>query len=367
MGDETTDGGQHGASSGQCVLRFEVGSEQLGRRLDHVLVGLISGFSRSRLQALVKDGAVTVGGTVVRKSNFLFEAPAVLELALPEARPAALDVSGAPIRRLRVLHVDADVIVIDKPAGLASHPKLSAGPSAPLGGDLVPLAPAGGLSVSDLATAEFGALPCGQGLGRPGIVHRLDRLTSGVMILARTEAAMEALMRQFRHRTVEKTYLALVHGEPRFDSLWVDVPLAANPKSPDRQRVATPAQVDSGEARDAETFVEVRERFGVCTLLACRPKTGRTHQIRVHLQHTGLPIVGDRIYHPRGGLALPLPPDAPVPQRQCLHASALAFDHPTTGERICCEAPLPADFQSLLQYLRAPNEPTDRPLGSSER
>jgi len=349
MRDETTDGGRYDAPAGGDVQRFEVGAEQLGRRLDHVLVELVPGWSRSRLQALIKDGGVALDGAVVRKANHQFEAPVVVEVTLPEARPAALDVSGAPIRRLDVLFADADVVVIDKPAGLASHPKLSAGPSA----GPEPPSPFGGLTVSDLATAEFGALPVGQGQGRPGIVHRLDRLTSGVMVLARTDAAMESLMRQFRHRTVEKTYLALVHGEPRFDSLWVDAPLAANPKSPDRQRVATREQVDSGDAREAETFVEVRERFGAYTLLACQPKTGRTHQIRVHLQHSGLPIIGDRIYHPRGALSLPLPPDAPVPQRQCLHASTLAFDHPTSGARVRCEAPLPADLDTLLRFLRA--------------
>jgi 23S rRNA pseudouridine1911/1915/1917 synthase len=348
MADETTDDRRQGAPPGADVRRFEVGSDQLGRRLDHVLVELVPGYSRSRLQALVKDGCVAVDGAEVRKANYLFEAPAVVAVTLPGARPAAVDVGGAPIRALTILHVDADVIVIDKPAGLASHPKLSAGSEA--GG--APLVPFGGLSVADLAAAQFGALPVGQGLGRPGIVHRLDRLTSGVMVLARTDVAMEALMSQFRHRTVEKTYLALVHGEPRFDSLWVDVPLAANPTSPDRQRVASREQLDSGEAREAETYVEVRERLGPCTLLACQPKTGRTHQIRVHLQHSGLPIVGDRIYHARGALASPLPPDAPVPQRQCLHASTLAFDHPTTGERMRCEAPLPADLETLLNHLR---------------
>lgn len=333
------------------VRRFEVGTEQLGLRLDHALVEFVPGWSRSRLQGLVRDGRVRVGGRVVRKSNFVLEEPLVLEVALPIARPPALDVTGAPIDELPVLYADDEVAVIDKPAGLASHPK-----GVVVDADGAP-APFGGLSVSDLASARFGPLPVGQrgeeGHGRPGIVHRLDRLTSGVMVLARTERAMESLMAQFRRRTVEKTYLALVHGAPRFDSQWIVAPLASNPRSPDRQRIATRDQVDSGEAREAETFVEVRERFAGFTLLACHPKTGRTHQIRVHLQHAGLPIVGDRIYHARGALAVVLPEAAPALARQALHASRLAFDHPATGERVSYEAPLPTDLAALLAWLRS--------------
>ncbi len=332
------------------VRRFEIGPEHLGRRLDHVLVDLVPGWSRSRLQAVIRDGGVQVDGRTVRKANLLFEAPARVAVHLPAPRSEALDVTGAPIRELCVLYEDDAVAVIDKPAGLASHPKFS-GPVDP--GSADGSAAFGGLSVSDLAEARYGALPVGQGEGRPGIVHRLDRLTSGVMVLARTEAAMEALVAQFRRRTVEKTYLAIVYGAPRFDSLWIDAPLAANPRSPDRQRVATRDQQDAGEAREAETFIEVRERFGGLSLLACQPRTGRTHQIRVHLQHAGLPILGDRIYHSRGAPPVVLPEGAPVPQRQCLHASVLSLDHPVTGERLRIEAPLPRDLEELLGYLRA--------------
>lgn len=328
------------------VRRFECGSEQLGRRLDHVLVDLVPGWSRSRLQALIKEGRVRIGGRPVNKPNFVLEVAQIIEVALPVARPDAVDVEGAPIRALTVLFADEDVVVIDKPAGLASHPKLAVA-----GGPEGPRA-FGGRSVSDLAEAQFGPLPSGQGAGRPGIVHRLDRLTSGVMVLARTAAAMGELMRQFRHRTVEKTYLALVHGEPRFDTEWIVAPLAANPRSPDRQRIATRDQIDSGEAREAETLVEVRERFGAFSLVACRPRTGRTHQIRVHLQHMGLPIVGDRIYHARGALAVPLPEAAPAPQRQALHAAQLTFDHPASAERMTFEAPVPLDMATLLEWLR---------------
>jgi len=333
-----------------AVRRFEVGPEHLGRRLDHVLVDLLPGWSRSRLQAVIRAGGVDVDGRTVHKANLLFEGPARVAVRLPAPRTEALDVTGAPIRALPVLHEDDALIVIDKPAGLASHPKFS-GPVDP--GTADGAAAFGGISVSDLAEARYGALPVGQGEGRPGIVHRLDRLTSGVMVLARTEAAMEALVAQFRRRTVEKTYLALVYGAPRFDSLWIDAPLAANPRSPDRQRVATRDQQDAGQAREAETFIEVRERLGALSLLACQPRTGRTHQIRVHLQHAGLPILGDRIYHPRGAPPVILPEDAPVPPRQCLHAAALAFDHPLTGARLRFEAPLPEDLRILLEYLRA--------------
>jgi len=337
---EGAEGTRHGATRS-----FSLGAPDLGRRLDHLVVERIPTWSRSRLQALIRDGRVKVAGVVVQKPNHLLEAPATLTVDLPPARAAALDVVGAPIESLVVLHEDEDLVVIDKPAGLTSHPKLAA-PDAE-----GHAAPFGGLSVSDLAVARFGALPVGQGMGRPGIVHRLDRLTSGVMVLARSEAALIDLMRQFRQRVVEKTYLALVHGEPRFDSQWIDVPLAANPRSPDRQRVATREQLDSGEAREAETYIEVETRFKSFTLLACKPKTGRTHQIRVHLQHVGLPIVGDRIYHPRGALSVPLPEAAPPLERQALHAHRLAFDHPRTGERLTFEAEVPSDLATLLRWL----------------
>lgn len=346
--DEQTGGrSEQGAAPGGGLERFQVGPEALGRRLDHVLVERLPGWSRSRLQALVKAGAVTVDGAVVRKANQPFEGPAMVEIDLPERRPAPLDARGAPIRTLALLHVDEDIVVIDKPAGLAAHPSLL-GPDTPL----VDPEPAGALTVSDLAEAELGPLPTGQGKGRPGIVHRLDRLTSGVMVLARTAAAMEALMRQFRHRTVAKSYLALVHGAPRFDSLWIEAALAPDPRRPGRQRVASTEQSLAGDAREAETYVEVRERFAGFTLLECRPRTGRTHQIRVHLEHSGLPIVGDRIYQQRGALAHALPPGAPAPERQWLHAASLELDHPTTGARMRFEAPLPADLRALLDFLR---------------
>ncbi|MEZ6017763.1 MAG: RluA family pseudouridine synthase [Planctomycetota bacterium] len=349
---KTGEPGVEGAGQGgeeREVSRFEVGAEQRGRRLDQVLVDLVPSWSRSRLQALVKAGHVRVDGRTTARSNHLLEGPATIEVALLVARPHAFDVAGAPIGDLPVLFEDEDVAVIDKPAGLVSHPRLSAGGPAGAAGAQV----FGALSVSDLATARFGALPVGQGMGRPGIVHRLDRLTSGVMVLARTEAAMLDLMRQFRHRTVQKTYAALVHGVPRFDTQWVDAPLAPRPDSPDRQRVASREQIEAGAAREAETFVEVRERFAGFSSLTCQPKTGRTHQIRVHLQHLNLPIIGDRIYHARGALSVKLPEDAPVPQRQALHAAALTIDHPRTGERLTFEAPLPDDMQRLLAWLRA--------------
>ena len=160
-------------------------------------------------------------------------------------------------------------------------------------------------------------------------------------------------MRQFRMRTVEKTYLALVHGEPRFDSDWIDAPLMPHPKSPDRQRVAGPEQLESGEAREAETYYEVRERFPGAAFLECKPTTGRTHQIRVHLLHAGLPIIGDRLYSHAGALPWPLPESVPIPERQSLHAAALVIQHPETREKVRFEAPLPDDLQATLDALRA--------------
>lgn len=318
------------------VRRIEVTPELAGTRLDVALAGAIPAWSRSRLQAVVKGGGVRVDGRTVLRPNTPLEAGSVVEVALPDPRLSATDVGGAPILALDVLFADEHVIVIDKPAGLVSHPT-----SALRGG-----------SVADLAEERFGALPSAGDAARAGIVHRLDRLTSGVMVLAASERALEELGRQFRERRVEKTYLAVVHGVPRFDSEWVLAPMVAHPRSPDRQRIAGAREIEDGEAREAETLVELRESFTGFALVACKPRTGRTHQIRLHLQHLGHPIVGDRIYHPRGALAIPLAPQAPRPARQALHSSEIAFAHPVSGERLRFEAPLPADMRALVEWLR---------------
>ena len=300
-----------------------------GERLDRALVRLARGGSRSRLKATIEDGRVRIDGKPCRKPSEAVASGQRIEIEPPPPAPEIPRSEAA--RRLPLLFIDEHVIAVDKPAGVLAHP--GAGTTEP--------------TVADLAQVLFGPLPSAQGEERPGIVHRLDRATSGVMVLGRTEGALAELMRQFRQREVEKTYLALVHGEPRFDSDWIETPLGRSPRDPERISV-----VQEGEGRAASTYYQVRERFTDFALVACRPATGRTHQIRVHLTSIGLPVVGDRVYRPRGGVRRPLPPQAPPVERQMLHAARLALTHPDSGERLAFEAPLPPDFEALLAWLR---------------
>lgn len=319
---------------------FEIAPALAGARLDVALTELLESWSRSRVQRAIKGGKVRVDGREARRANAAVDAGARIEIDTNDGREVSTDVAGGPILDLVVLHEDDDLAVIDKPAGLVTHPS----PRQRRG------------TVSDLAVARYGPLPEVQGDDRPGIVHRLDRLTSGVMVIGRTDAALEGLKAQFKDRTVAKTYHAIVHGEPRFDTEWLTGAIGASPRHRDRMRVVPEDLVDelleSGEARTAETLVERMEDFGAAALVAARPRTGRTHQIRVHLQHAGLPIVGDRVYGPGGALKRPLPPGAPRMERPALHARELSFDHPRTGERMTFTAELPADMAGLLDALR---------------
>jgi 23S rRNA pseudouridine1911/1915/1917 synthase len=315
-------------SETRSTLALTAGGEDEGRRLDVVLVRLVSGVSRSRLQAWIREGRVSVEGRRVRRPGALIAAGARIELVPPApADPAA---SAALADHLPVLHADPELIAVDKPAGMLSHPSERTRVG----------------TVADLAAARFGPLPAIQGEDRPGIVHRLDRWTSGVMVLGRTRPALEHLKDQFKHRSVRKTYLALVHGAPRFDSDWIDAPIARPPERRDRYRIAP-----QGEGRPASTYFEVRERFDGFALLACFPKTGRTHQIRVHLASIAHPVVGDRVYRHRSTPPT-IPPEAPLVDRQALHAQVLELEHPATGAGLRFEAPLAQDITALLDWLR---------------
>jgi len=169
-----------------------------------------------------------------------------------------------------------------------------------------------------------------------------------VLVLAKTQDALEKLQTAFRERTVAKAYLALVIGDPRFDSEWIEAQLGRNEKHPDRVSV-----VKDGEGRDALTFYEIRERFQGFALVAVSPKTGRTHQVRVHMAYAHLPLLGDDLYRPSRRQLEKLPEDAPQATRQMLHAQALEFPDPVTGEMRRFEAPIPHDFAAILAWLRA--------------
>ena len=313
---------------------IKVPKDRAGERLDVVVTEVLNGWSRARVQKAIKAGAVLVDGAPMRRPSATVPGGATVAIDLDDGRETSTDVSGSRIRELNVLFEDEVIAVIDKPAGLVTHPN-----ARQIAGTL-----------SDLAVQRFGPLPAVQGEDRPGIVHRLDRLTSGVLVIGLTEPALRALKAQFKARTVEKTYHAIVHGRPRFDSEWLTGALEPSPRNPDRMRIAPD---DTGErARSAETFIERLDDLGPATFVAAKPKTGRTHQIRVHLQAAGLPIVGDRVYGPQGALKYPLPRSVHAMERPALHARKLEFDHPITGDRVRFEAELPDDMARLLASLR---------------
>jgi 23S rRNA pseudouridine1911/1915/1917 synthase len=324
------------------VIGYEVGVEDLdgrtlvvptdldGWRLDRALTELLDGVSRSRVQELVRDGGVRLAGRPVRRPSEHVAAGQEIELLeVPRSRERTGSPAGA---RLVVVHEDAHLAVVDKPAGMVAHPS-----TVVRGG-----------TVSELALERFGPLPSPQGADRPGIVHRLDADTSGLMIVARTQEAADALVRMFRERRVEKRYLALVLGAPRFDTDWIETPIGRAPGRPDRMSVVR----DGGAGREARTYYETLERFDGFGLVACRPETGRTHQLRVHLSSIDHPLVGDRVYRGRRGLARSVPAGAPPLTRHALHAAGLALDHPVTGERLRIESELPEDMRAWLTWLR---------------
>ncbi|MBL8753464.1 MAG: RluA family pseudouridine synthase [Planctomycetes bacterium] len=305
--------------------------EQAGVRLDVFLAEWPEIGSRTVARRLLDAGAVRVGGKRTRPGLFLEPG---LEVACTLAPALLVDplAPDLPLPDVPVLYDDPWLCVIDKPAGLAAHP--------PEDKTIV------AHTVASWARARFGDLPCPPDADRPGIVHRLDRDTTGVMVVAKTEPAMAALRLQWKERQVHKEYRAIVYGEPRFQSDWIERQIATDPKHKDRMAV-----VESG-GREASTYYEVVERLDGFAHVVCKPKTGRTHQIRVHMTSIGHSLLGDRVYRSRLRQHDALPAGAPPVRRQCLHAHRLQFEHPGTQEPMAFEAPLPADMVALLQWLR---------------
>src|SRR5262245_489688 len=300
------------------VLRLVVADFDAGERLDQALAAL-AGTSRSQARRWIDEGRVRVGGAPARASQRV-AAGVLVEAEPPDPRSSPL--SPEPMA-LAILHEDVDLIVIDKPAGLVVHPA----PGHP-GGTLV-----------NALLHHCKDLSGVGGVLRPGIVHRLDRGTSGVLVAAKHDAAHQALARQFQDHSIEREYRALVRGLPSGDAGRVDRPLGRHPR--DRKRISVAAR---GPVREAHTAWRVLRRYSAsgCALLAVRPETGRTHQIRVHLASAGLPVLGDPVYGraARGGLARP-----------ALHAALLGFTHPRSGEPMRFEAPLAADLEELVAAL----------------
>ena len=273
-----------------------------------------------------------VNGEIERRPGLAVDAGWELELLPP---PPEIPVIGSGLEP-RVLLEDEHIVVLDKPSGLMMH-----GTSP---GDARP-------SIAHWLVARYGPnLPIGQGADRPGIVHRLDRETSGVCVAARTREALEDLMGQFAERSVEKEYAALCYGTPRFNSDWIEARLVPDRKKPNRQRVTNSAEP---QTRDARTYWELKERFDGFASIVAKPQTGRRHQIRVHLASIDLPVIGDSIYTARNFGPGMLPAGTATPERAMLHAARLSFEHPQSGARVESESPLHDDMQELLEALRA--------------
>ncbi|HSL34190.1 MAG TPA: RluA family pseudouridine synthase [Candidatus Limnocylindrales bacterium] len=318
---------QRGAAEpGTHTLR--VPPDAPAQRVDRFLAD-VTGLSRSHVQKLISSGNLTSGG-VALKANFVIGPGTELRLVVPEAEP--LDLEPAPEIALRVVHDDADLLIIDKPAGLVVHP--SAGHA---GGTLVNAL---------LAHGEPGSFGGIAGVQRPGIVHRLDRDTSGLLMVARNDAAQHSLMAQLKARRVKKTYLALVHGEVAAAVGRIEAPIGRDPKHRTRMAVVP-------DGRASTTGYRVRERFPGWTLLELDLVTGRTHQIRVHLEAIGHPVAGDPVY---GTGTSRRGPDLPGPirlERLFLHAWRLELTSPSSGELIRAVAPLPPELEAVVEGLRA--------------
>ena len=299
------------------MTTLKLTADRAGERADAFLARCADDLTRSAAQRLLEDGSVTVNGASVRK-NYKTVPGDEFEVTLPDAEPVDILPQDIP---LNVVYEDADVIVINKPVGMVVHPA----PGHPDGTMVNALLYHCGNSLSGI-----------NGELRPGIVHRIDRDTSGLIIAAKNDKAHLALAAQLQDHSLCREYEAVVHGGFKEDSGTVNAPIGRHPV--DRKKMAVLR--DGG--REAVTHWEVITRFGPYTHVRCRLETGRTHQIRVHLSHTGHPLVGDEIY---GGKPFP------GLTGQCLHARRLTFVHPTTGEEVTVESDLPDWFQAALVKL----------------
>jgi 23S rRNA pseudouridine1911/1915/1917 synthase len=301
------------------AIELELAPDAAGERLDVLLAEPLG--SRSRAQRLIVAGRVLVDGATVRKNHRVGGGEHVVVDETPEDVDEAARPPNQPVAQFAVAYEDEHLIVVDKPAGVVVHP-------------------ARGHREGTLAQALFGRAAGGEEAWRAGIVHRLDRNTSGLLVVAKNDAVHRALKEQLAARDITREYLALVDGRPPARSGTIEAPIGRDR----RQRMLMSVDAEANNAKDAITHFEIERPLPQATLLRVRLQTGRTHQIRVHMRAIGHPVCGDREYGRAGLYGL---------ERQFLHAARLAFSHPVTGEPVDVSSPLPADLQAALAQAEA--------------
>jgi 23S rRNA pseudouridine1911/1915/1917 synthase len=322
-------------------VEFEVKTRSDGKRIDTYLASRFTDYSRQVIQKVIDARSVLVNGRVV-KASYRLRPGDVISVRLPELPDTTPEPEEIP---LEVVYEDEALTVVNKPAGMVTHPA-----KGNWRGTMV-----------NALQFHYDTLSTLSGAHRPGIVHRLDRDTSGLLIVVKNDLAHRRLALQFELRQVHKEYLALVAGIPQRHSDYIEQTIGFHPTS--REKMAIRALVDGGKA--AVTFYEVDERFQGFAMLRCKPFTGRTHQIRVHLAHLGHPILADKLYSGRDKISLgdllgnerarsraPSEREEALIERQALHAHSLQFRHPLTGKELALTAPIPEDFARTLAALR---------------
>ncbi|MBR2547738.1 MAG: RluA family pseudouridine synthase [Eubacterium sp.] len=298
-------------------------------RIDTLIADMLEDVSRSRAQQLIEQGFVTADGETVSSKKIKPAEGILIEVTLPDPEPLAVLPEDIP---LDIVYEDDDVIVVNKPKGMVVHP-------AP--GNLT------GTLVNALLFHCAGSLSSINGVQRPGIVHRIDKDTSGLIMIAKNDAAHTSLSRQLFEHSVTRRYTALVRDNIKEDTGTIDQPIGRDYK--DRKR----RQIDGSNAKRAVTHYRVMERFGSCTLVECRLETGRTHQIRVHMAYIRHPLVGDKVYGSGDETVRTGSRTVHITGGQMLHAGVLGFVHPRTGEYLEFKADFPEDFQAVLDTLRS--------------
>jgi len=312
---------------GNQTIDVRLDAGHAGWRLDRALAAAVPTLSRERLKALIRSGAVEAGGTPVRDPAAKVRGEEALRVAIPEAAPAHNEPQAIP---LTIVFEDEHLLVVDKLAGLVVHPAA---------GNF------DGTLVNALLHHCAGQLSGIGGVARPGIVHRIDKDTSGLLVVAKTDVAHEGLAKQFAAHSIDRRYLAIVSGMPKATSGTVDAALARS--ATNRKKIAI---VEAGRGKRAVTHWKRLKPLGEAALVECRLETGRTHQVRVHMASIGHPLLGDPVYGRSGKTHGKLLKELQF-HRQALHAAELGFTHPATKLRLSFTSPMPPDMQELMAAL----------------